>query len=106
MKIKLLTNLGLVTETIRLKEEASIMGHDLEIINLSNFSFHYKKGRLTVPGLTDLDADLIIVRGILSSARPVSYLVADLRSRGVKVFDNNYLNHEYSIDKVTDLIKL
>ena len=53
-----------------------------------------------------IEADIVIIRGVFNSIKAISTVVNSLRKKGTKVFDNNFLEHRYSIDKVTDLIKL
>jgi len=61
---------------------------------------------LKVAGLTNLEADLVIVRGVFNSLKTIAAVVAGLRKKKVKVFDNGFLAHRYSIDKITDMVKL
>ena len=56
--------------------------------------------------MNDIKDGIVIVRGVLSNVRPISAMMKKLREEGIKVFDNNFLDHEYSIDKLTDLLKL
>ncbi|MFC1727734.1 RimK family alpha-L-glutamate ligase [Patescibacteria group bacterium] len=106
MKITLVTTFPSAIENKRLREEAEKMGHKFKTSNLDNLVFKITNSCLKVEGLTDLKTDLIIVRGIFSSIKTISAVVEGFRRRGVKVFDNNLLDHKYSISKVTDIVKL
>lgn len=88
--------------------EASVkkMGHEFEIIDIRDFSMFIEKDNVSMGKLNSIDSGVAIVRGVMNSVRPLSLLVEKMRSRGVKVFDNNFLKHQYSIDKLTDMIKL
>jgi len=106
MKIALITSLPSLKENQRIKEEVEALGHQFQLIDLSQVNFFIKKKNLTLPGLTDLNANLVIFRGMLNHLRLWSPLITSLRSRGIKVFDNNLSSHQYSINKITDLVKL
>jgi len=106
MKIALITTLPKLIENERIKVEVGKLGHDFNLIDLENFDFQIINGKLEVGGLRDFNADLVIIRGIFSSIKAISLIIKSLRESGVKVFDNNFVKHRYSIDKLTDLIKL
>lgn len=107
MKITLITTFSAQsTENKQIQEEARKLGHKLDILDLSRFSFFIKDHKLIVTGLTDARCDIVIIRGILTSIKPIVAVLWQLRQRGVKIFDNNLLSHQYSIDKVADLVKL
>lgn len=106
MKISLITTLASLIENKRIKEEVENLGHEFELINLVDFGFCVKNGVFTAKGLTNIEADLVIVRGIFNSLKPISTVIKNLRKKGVRVFDNNLASHQYSIDKITDLVKL
>lgn len=82
------------------------MGHEFTLIDLKDFSFSIENGVIRLPQLQNLGADLVIMRGIFNSIKAISVVVNDLRKKGVRIFDNNFLEHRYSIDKVTDIIKV
>jgi RimK family alpha-L-glutamate ligase len=82
------------------------LGHKFKLINLQEFGFDIKDNKLDVVEFRNIDCDLVIVRGIFLAIKTISALITSLRDKGVKVFDNNFLEHRYSIDKVTDLVKL
>lgn len=106
MNIALITTLPSLSENKRIKEEAKDLGHRFEFIDLANFSFYTYEGKIVVSSLKGFRGDLVIVRGIFNSIKPISTVINNLREKGTKVFDNNFIEHKYSIDKVTDFIKL
>jgi len=106
MKISLITTLPSLVENKRIEEEVRNLGHEFELIDLGNFNFFIRDGKVNVPQLEGLSTDIIIMRGIFNSIKAISVVVGRLREKGAKIFDNNFLEHRYSIDKVTDLIKL
>lgn len=106
MKVTLLTTIPTLLENTKIKEEIENLGHEFELLDLSNFSFKISNGALEVGKLVNLSTDLIIARGVMSNIKTIAAILENLRSRGVKIFDNNFMNSRYSIDKVTDLVKL
>lgn len=106
MKVVLITTLTALSENERIAEEGAALGHEFEILDLSDFSFSTAGGVLNLPKITNLSADVVIIRGIFNAIKPIATVVNDLKKKGVRVFDNNLLEHKYSIDKVTDIIKL
>jgi len=106
MKIALATTLPSLIENKRIEEEVKALHHDFQLVNLKEFSFVIHDGQLVVDQLENLKADIVIVRGIFNSIKPISALVDDLRRRGIRVFDNNLTEHKYSINKIADTVKL
>lgn len=106
MKITLITTLSSLIENQRLQQEAEKMDHQLQVVDLKKFNYQIKNHQLTIPQLQNLDTDLIIVRGVFNSLKSISAIIDHYRQQGIKVFDNNLLSHFYSIDKVTDMVKL
>lgn len=106
MKIVLLTSVPSFIENKRIEEEVLALGHEFELVNTGDFGFAINGRNVSLNGLENTDADVVFVRGILKSIKPVSAAIASLRKKEIKVFDNNFLNHRYSIDKVTDILKL
>lgn len=106
MKITLITTLSSLIENQRLQQGAEKMGHQLQVIDLKNFNYQIKDHQLVIPQLQNLDTDLIIVRGVFNSLKSISAIIDHYRQQGIKVFDNNLLSHLYSINKVTDMVKL
>jgi len=106
MKIALVTTLPSLEENERIKQEVSNLGHDFSLVDMSEFGFEISDGKLTVDSIKEIDAEIVIVRGIFLAIKTISVIINSLRGRGIKIFDNNFLEHRYSIDKVTDLMKL
>lgn len=106
MKIALITTLASLIENKRIKEEVLARGHEFSLINLRDFKFHIRNSKFVVDELENLNADVLIVRGVFNSIRSISEVMKDLRLRGIKIFDNNFLVHQYSINKVVDMVKL
>ncbi len=107
MKIVLLTTLPSLIENKRLKEEALSLGYDFEVLDLGSFRFFVDESKIDLGSLElILKADLVIVRGIFNDIKPISIVVEYIRNSGIRVFDNNFVQHKYSIDKVSDLLKL
>jgi RimK family alpha-L-glutamate ligase len=106
MKIVLLTTLPSLTENKRIKEEAKKLGHSFEMISLKDFKFYIKNSKFVVDELENYRADILVVRGIFNSIRSISEVLKNLRRKGVKIFDNNFISHQYSINKTVDLVKL
>jgi glutathione synthase/RimK-type ligase-like ATP-grasp enzyme len=106
MKIALVTTLPGLIENKRIEEEVKKLNHEFQLINLKEFSFSVFGDEMKVGGLEGPRPDIVIVRGIFNSIKAISVVVGRLRKLGVKIFDNNFLEHRYSIDKVTDLLKL
>lgn len=106
MKVALITTLPSLVENERIGEEVKALGHEFEMVSLEEFGFDIRRGRLDVVEFRNFDCDLVIVRGIFLGIKTISALISSLREKGVAVFDNNFLEHRYSIDKVTDLVRL
>lgn len=106
MNIALITTLSDLAENERIGQELKALNYQFKLIDLNSFSFNIKEADVNVRGLEDLGFDVIIVRGIFNSIKPISVIVNSFRKKGVRIFDNNFIEHKYSIDKVTDLIKL
>lgn len=107
MKTALLTTLSSLVENKRLQEEALSLGYDFRIFDLSNFRFFIDKPKINLDCFDDIKkSDLVIVRGIFNNIKPIAMIIEYLRKLGIKVFDNNFVQHKYSIDKVSDLLKL
>ncbi len=107
MKLALITTLPGLKENERIATEAKNMGLDFELVDLEEFKFYL--GPELDQRLMYLDrdvVDVVVVRGIFSSIKPIAAIIDLLRSSGIRVFDNNFLVHRYIIDKVTDILKL
>ena len=106
MKIILLSTIGTNFKIERIVREAEALGHQCTPVSLGEIDLQIKNNRLILPGITDIDADIVILHSVFSGVTNIITLVKHLRSRGIKVFDNNYSNLYYSINKVVDLTKL
>lgn len=106
MKVSIITTAPTFNECKRIQKELTDLGHIVNVVDLSNSGFKISDSHLTLPGLTDLDADVVIVRGVFQFIKELTPFIENYRSRGIKVFDNNLSHHQYAINKVVDLIKL
>jgi RimK family alpha-L-glutamate ligase len=106
MKIILLTTGPEAGEIIRIKEEINKLDYDLEVINFTNFSFEIDNNNLSILQLKNVKADLAIVRGMFLSMNSVTPIIDFIKNKKIKVFDNGVYTHKYSINKVSDLVKL
>lgn len=106
MKIALLTSVPTFIENTRIEEEVKALGHEFEMRDVGEFGFEINGRQIGMKGLEHLEADMVFVRGILKSIKPLSAGIEHLRTKGIKIFDNNFLQHRYAIDKVTDILKL
>ena len=93
-------------EIKRTQEEAEKLGHESDILDLEDFSFVIENGKISLDWVDGDISDVYILRGIMHSQKQITELITHLRKRGARVFDNNFMEHKYSIDKATDLIKL
>ena len=82
------------------------MGHEITTLDLKGFEYSVVEGKLIVPEFESYKPDLIIVRGIFNSVKSIATYIKGLRTKGVPVFDNNFFEHLYSINKVSDFLKL
>ncbi len=105
MKIIILTNFP-KPEVDRIKNEGELQGHEVTIVNPRGSHPVIRNGHLEVAGVTNRKVDLVIARSILYSIKEVVALLTHLRNSGTKVFDNNLLSLNYSINKVADLMRL
>lgn len=106
MKIVLITTRASLEENKRIAEEALSLGHDFIMLDLKDFEYKVVNNNLIVTEFEDLNPDLIIVRGIFNSVKSIATYLRGLRTRGVRIFDNNFIEHIYSINKVADVLKL
>ncbi len=104
--VALLTTLTPSEENKRIEEEVCALGYNFKLVNLEPFSFKIENNKLQVTQLENLDSGIVIVRGIFNAIKSILAVVGDMRKIGVRVFDDKLLSHPYSIDKVTDLVKL
>lgn len=106
MKIALLSTIGPNFKIDRIVCEAKALGHECIPVSIGETDLQIKNDKLILPGVTDLSADVVILHSVFSSVKNVISLVKYFRKKGVKVFDNNYGQIYYSINKVADLTKL
>ena len=106
MKVFLITTEKELAENKRIEEEIAALGHQFKLIDLKEFEYEIIQNNLFVPQFIDTKPDIIVIRGVFRSIKIISSYIEILRRQGVKVFDNNFLIHKYSINKIADLIKL
>lgn len=106
MKIALLSTIGPNFKIDRVVREAEALGHECIAVSIGETDLRIKNNKLILHGVTDLSADVVILHSVFSSVKNVISLVKYFRKKGVKVFDNNYGQIYYSINKVADLTKL
>lgn len=106
MKVALVTTLSRLSENKRIRQECEALGHEFKLADLKEFAFSIEDGALKFSKFEGLRADVVILRGVFLAIKTISVIVNSLRDKGVKIFDNNFLEHRYSIDKVTDSVKL
>ncbi|MFC1710142.1 RimK family alpha-L-glutamate ligase [Patescibacteria group bacterium] len=106
MKVTLITTLPSLEENKRIEDEAKKLGHEFTLIDLKKFGFSTINGKVEIDGFDDIVTDVVIVRGVFISIKLIAVLIMSLKEKGIRVYDNNFLEHRYSIDKVMDLLKL
>ncbi|MEK7064451.1 MAG: RimK family alpha-L-glutamate ligase [Patescibacteria group bacterium] len=105
MKILILTNFPKL-EVERIKNEGELQGHQITVVNPHGSLPIIQNDKLVIEGITDQKADLVIARSILYSIKELVALLSHLKTTGTKVFDNNLISLNYSINKVADLMRL
>lgn len=106
MRIVLITTSPYLDENGRIAQEVKALGHKFVLCNLKEFEYAIVKGKLRIENFGIKKNDLVLARAIFKSVNPLSAFIQGLRNQGVRVFDNNFLIHKFSINKLTDLIKL
>lgn len=106
MHIALITTRASLEENRRIRDEVEKMGHKFTLLDLTDFEYSVINGNLKVIEFEGLNPDIVIVRGIFNAVKSIATYVNGLRKRGVKVFDNNFTEHIYSINKIVDVMKL
>ncbi len=106
MHIALITTRVTLEENKRIEEEARALGHQVTTLDLKAFEYSVINNKLIVPEFENFRPDLIIVRGIFNSVKSIATYVKGLRKQGIPVFDNDFFEHLYSINKVADFLKL
>lgn len=93
-------------ETKRIREEAEKMDHSFTIYNSTDFDFDIINNTLNIPGITNKKPDVVLVRGIHNSLKQMTMVVDYYHKENIKIFDDHFHLHKYSINKITDLLKL
>ena len=93
-------------ENGRIRQEARKLGIDLKVVDFRCFEYSILDSKLKIANLDLSLDDIVVMRGIFRSQKPISAHIEALRKKGLKVFDNSFLEHKFSINKITDLIKL
>jgi RimK family alpha-L-glutamate ligase len=106
MHIVLITTKGALEENARIREEITNLGHEFLLLDLKEFEYEISGDKIKVPEFESLNPDLIIMRGVFNSIKSICAYTEGLKRKGVKVFDNNFLTHKYSINKIADSVKL
>lgn len=104
MKIYLYTTLTGLEENKAIVRELESLGHESKLVDLSDLKFRVEDNSLTW-GFEEIP-DIVIFRGIFLSTKLISSFIIYLRSKGIKVFDNNFSEHKYAIDKLYDVVLL
>ncbi len=106
MKISLLTSHEPLIENKRIEEEVRAMGHEFELVETNDKPISIENSTISAGDLSNIKTDILIVRGVFQSLKTLSQIILKNRDHGVKIFDNNLLDHLYSIDKRRDTISL
>ncbi len=106
MKISLVTTYPKAEEVARIKEESLLAGHEFNLIDFNSFKFNVVHGKINMQDFSDLEADVIIIRGIFVAIHALTPLIDFLHNRKIKVFDNKLSTHKYAINKIADFMKL
>lgn len=106
MRIILITTNPNLDENGRIAKEVKALGYEFKLFNFREFEYRIVGGKLIIDGFSVKKGDIVIPRAIFRSVNPLCAFIKSLRVKGVKVFDNNFLKHKFSINKLSDLIKL
>jgi RimK family alpha-L-glutamate ligase len=108
-------------EGYRIEGEIKALGHDLTIVNVGKSSFVVDRGSIVFIAeaaknlnptefkkqiIKPTEFDVIITTRMLRFIKECNVFLSDARKKGVKVFDNNLIEHSYVINKIVDEIKL
>lgn len=93
-------------ENKRIEAEILSMGHSFALLDFKDFEYSVIDGKLEVENFSNIRPDIVIIRGIFNAVKPIAMFINGLRKKGVKVFDNNFTHHIYSINKIADIMKL
>ncbi len=106
MRVVIFTTSAEMGENGRIAEEIKNLGYESVFYDLSEFEYSIVDGKVNVEGVEVRSDDVVIPRAIFSSLHAICTFTLSLRKEGIKVFDNNLLVHKYSINKLSDFIKL
>jgi RimK family alpha-L-glutamate ligase len=106
MNITLITSIKEGSENHRLQEEATNLGHTLTIVDPTTITVSIQDNQLHYPEISQTNPDIVILRGVLHAIKKTVAIIEHLRLEGVRVFDNNLSQMQYSINKISDLSKL
>lgn len=111
MKIAILVQSTDFYENQRLIKTAQDMGHECELVKIQDIVIDVGGGDPNESGAfyngESLDKfDVMIIRNVFTHVKQAVALVSFLRSRGVKIFDNNIEKVRYSMNKLMDSINL
>ncbi len=106
MNIVLITTRTSLEENKRLETEILSLGHKFTLVDFKDFEYKVIDNKLLVEKFDKLNPDIVIVRGIFNAVKSIAMFITGLRRRGIKVFDNNFTQHIYSINKIADVMKL
>jgi len=106
MRVVLITTRASLEENKRIETEVVALGHKFTMLDFKDFEYSVIDGKLEVEHFSYLKPDVVIVRGIFNAVKPIAMFINGLRKSGVKVFDNNFTHHIYSINKIADIMKL
>ncbi len=106
MKIVLITTSPDLGENGRIAEEVRNLGYKFALFNWKDLEFGIINNELSIKDFEVGQDDIVISRAIFRSIHIISSILISLRKRRIRVFDNNFLKHKYSINKLSDMIKL
>ncbi len=106
MNIILVTTRASLEENARIETEVKTSGHEFTMLDLKDFEYKVVDNKLIVKEFENLHPDIVIVRGIFNSVKSIATYMTGLRAKGVKIYDNNFFEHLYSINKIADVLKL
>lgn len=106
MHIVLITTRTSLEENKRIEDEIRSLGHEFTMLDMTEFEYSVVGGKLSVVRFGDLKPDIVIVRGIFNAVKSIATFINGLRKEGIKVFDNSFTEHIYSINKIVDVMKL
>ncbi len=106
MRIVLATSSKGMSENGRIATEVRNIGYEFILLDLKYLNYSIIDSELKLAGYDPQPDDIIIVRATFKYLHAIVALINYYKSKGIKVFDNHLLEHKYSINKMTDFIKL